>query len=82
MKVLIGFILALFISSHAYAQSAVKLLEKGKIILEYEDSMATNYNIVYENKLYYCKKETDRPWANKSFLIKFCKVLEEIVEIK
>ena len=32
MKILIGFLIALFISSQAYAQSATEVINKGKIL--------------------------------------------------
>ena len=37
MKILITLLLALFISSQAYAQSHAEVLEKGRILQEYEE---------------------------------------------
>ena len=34
MKILIGFLLALFISSQAYAQTATEIMTEGKIVKE------------------------------------------------
>jgi hypothetical protein len=56
MKILIGFLLALFISGQAYAQSSAEILGKGKVV---SDGMIKNYTmrtmvVVYNNSVYQC----------------------------
>ena len=55
MKILIGFLIALFISSQAYAQSATEVINKGKIltIINTENGLVW-YHIIYKSKYYYC----------------------------
>ena len=56
MKILIGFLLALFISGQAYAQSHAEVLEKGKIIqqVDKEKYLMSTYIVVYKNLAYFC----------------------------
>jgi hypothetical protein len=50
MKILIGFLLALFISSQAYAQSATEVVRDGKLFKEKD-----GYDIyLYKKELYSC----------------------------
>ena len=55
MKILIGFLIALFISSQAYAQSATEVINKGKIltIINTESGLVW-YHIIYKSEYYYC----------------------------
>jgi hypothetical protein len=58
MKILIGFLLALFISGQVYAQSNAEVLEKGKIIQQIDkkkwNSSISRYIVVYNGWAYYC----------------------------
>jgi hypothetical protein len=69
MKILIGILLALFISSQAYAQSAVEIIDNGKILKEYADGGGVYYHIIYKKKLYYCV-------INYEYVVS-CRVYEE-----
>jgi hypothetical protein len=54
MKILIGFLLALFISSHAYAQTANEIINKGKIISSHNYQKLIMYGVIYKKHLYKC----------------------------
>ena len=56
MKILIGFLLALFISGQAIALDSVELLSKGKIIYQTEDRSESPYKIKYINFFVLYKK--------------------------
>lgn len=79
MKILLGFLLALFISSHAYAQNTeecYKIVEKGKVIFserDYKGETYTQYNAlvlrlgkIYEVTIHtsYESKTSDM-WCNE-----------------
>ena len=61
MKILIGFLLALFISGQAYAQSSAEILSKGRIISSYLTDDA-NYEhillVIFKDNLYECVVRT------------------------
>ena len=52
MKILITLLLALFISSQAYAQSATEVVIDGKLFLEKEEKGYSIY--LYKKKFYAC----------------------------
>jgi hypothetical protein len=61
MKILITLLLALFISSQAYAQSHAEVLEKGRILQEYEEKYGfALYVVAYNNWVYTCTIALDR----------------------
>ena len=55
MKILIGFLLTLFISGQAYAQSSTEVIDKGKIISSHthENELVTLL-VMYKKELYKC----------------------------
>ena len=57
MKILITFLLALFICSHAYAESSEEVMTKGKIIsIDSTTSRETHqYVVIYKKQLYHCE---------------------------
>ena len=59
MKILITLLLALFISSQAYAQSHAEVLEKGKIIQQIDEKeyKLSYYIVVYKNWAYNCRAD-------------------------
>ena len=62
MKILIGFILALFISSNAYAQSPAEILGNGKVVsAQLLDGTTTFHDmvVVYNNAVYKCATEIE-----------------------
>ena len=66
MKILIGFLLALFISGQAIALDSGELLSKGKIIYQTEDSKSSyignikyiNFFVLYKKSLWKCESIT------------------------
>ena len=60
MKILIGFLLALFISSQAYALDSIEIIEKGKIISS-EKSIRQNvyqvFHVIYKKQVWICQTE-------------------------
>ena len=55
MKILIGFLLALFISSQVHAQSHAQILEKGKIIQQIDNKYGlSEYVVVHKGWAYFC----------------------------
>tara|TARA_R100001163_G_C4911302_1_gene95546 strand:- start:10 stop:243 length:234 start_codon:yes stop_codon:yes gene_type:complete len=62
MKILIGFLIALFISSQAYAQSEAEILGKGKVVssqfINLQKNSLHHIVVVYQNKVYGCEANT------------------------
>jgi len=59
MKILITILLALFLSSHASAQSYNEIITKGKIIHKASDAKGSHtFSIMYKKKLYFCVVDT------------------------
>tara|TARA_R100000995_G_C3483130_1_gene125318 strand:+ start:3313 stop:3540 length:228 start_codon:yes stop_codon:yes gene_type:complete len=55
MKILIGFLLALFISGQAYAQSSTEVIDKGKIISSHtHENQLVSLLVMYKKELYKC----------------------------
>ena len=67
MKIIITFLLALFISSQAYAQSAGEILGKGKIILTYEFDLESfsYFYVAYKNEMYNCRVGSEATFCAK-----------------
>ena len=72
MKILITILLALFLSSHAYAQSHGEVLEKGRILQKHEVKYGEAFYIVaYNNWLYSCLYDgSTSPWKVNCYLVK------------
>tara|TARA_R110000851_G_scaffold167928_1_gene313745 strand:- start:157 stop:387 length:231 start_codon:yes stop_codon:yes gene_type:complete len=60
MKILITLLLALFISSQAYAQSSTEVVSKGKILsMHAGESDAIYYIVLYKKELFHCEINRD-----------------------
>ena len=74
MKILIGFLLALFISGQAYAQSATEIITKGEVLSTSFNPNNDRYDlaIIYKNKIYACSFYDDHDRQNL-----FCREIKE-----
>ena len=56
MKILITILLALFISSNAFALTALEIMEKGSLMGKSKVSpQVTQYEYIYQSKYYVCE---------------------------
>tara|TARA_R110000772_G_C13113923_1_gene421028 strand:- start:4 stop:231 length:228 start_codon:yes stop_codon:yes gene_type:complete len=55
MKILITLLLALFISSQAYAQSSTEVVSKGKILSMHAVESDAIYIVLYKKELFHCE---------------------------
>ena len=59
MKILITLLLALFISSQAYAQSSTEVVSKGKILSMHAVESDAIYIVLYKKELFHCEINED-----------------------
>ena len=78
MKILIGFLIALFISSQAYAQSVDDILSQGKVVssqyLDYDRGGVHSVLVVYLKAVYSCEARVS---DNLNHTVKCYKMFKE-----